>query len=59
MAFQKYSFKDTEQLEKCNIFKIVDEPRRRAFVSEDFKKLVEENGLEGFIFKLVWDSSED
>lgn len=56
MAFQKYVFKMCRELEINNIFKIVDEKRRRAFVSDRFKNAVEENNLKGFKFKLVWDS---
>lgn len=58
MAFQKYAFISCEELINNNIFKIVDEPRRRAFVSDKFKKVVEENNLIGFKFKLVWDSEQ-
>lgn len=58
MTFQKYVFRECEQLKDVNIFKIVDEPRRRAFVSDEFKKAVERNGLLGFKFKLVWDSTQ-
>ena len=46
-------------LTKHNIFKIVDEKKRRAFVTEEFKRAVEENQLTGFKFKLVWDSDEE
>jgi len=56
MAFQRYAFKSCEELVDNNIFKIVDEPRGRAFVSDKFKQTVEENNLLGFKFKLVWDS---
>lgn len=56
MAFQRYAFKDNDLLKKYNIFKIIDEPRRYAFVSDLFKQVVEENDLKGFVFKMVWDS---
>ena len=59
MAFQKYAFKICDELLSNNIFKIVDEPRRRAFVSETFKQAVEKNNLTGFRFKLVWDSEQE
>ena len=58
MAFKKYAFLLNKELIKHNIFKISDEPNRRAFVSDRFKNMVEENGLTGFKFKLVWDSEE-
>lgn len=41
-----------------DIFKLIDEPRRSPFVSEKFKKAVEDNNLTGFKFELVWDSEE-
>lgn len=59
MAFQKYAFKECDELKNNHIFKIVEEPRRRAFVSEKFKETVEENNLTGFKFKLVWDSEQE
>lgn len=58
MAFKKYAFLQNPELSKHNIFKITDEPTRRAFVSDRFKNMVEENGLTGFKFKLVWESEE-
>ena len=59
MAFQKYSFRICDALNRCNIFKITDEPTRRAFVSDRFKDAIEENGLEGFSLRLVWDNGEN
>ena len=58
MVFEKYVFKQCDELKEHNIFKIVDEPRRKAFVSDKFKQMVEENNLSGFKFKLVWDSEQ-
>lgn len=58
MVFTKYSFKMCDELKKHSIFKIVDEPRRGAFVSDKFKEAVEENELTGFKFELVWDSEQ-
>lgn len=58
MAFQKYAFRSSEELSNYNIFKIIDEPTRRAFVSNKFKQTVESNNLSGFKFKLVWDSED-
>lgn len=59
MRFQKYAFRMCDDLFDNNIFKIIDEPRRRPFVSEKFKQTVEENKLTGFEFRLVWDSEEE
>ncbi|MBQ7004627.1 MAG: hypothetical protein IJN11_01595 [Oscillospiraceae bacterium] len=59
MAFQKYSFRECEELEKYHIFKIIDEPTRRAFVSDEFKQTVENSNLTGFIFKLIWDNAQE
>ena len=58
MKFNKYAFKQSEALQKSNIFKIIDAPKDRAFVSDLFKKTVEMNGLTGFIFQEVWDSDQ-
>ena len=58
MAFKKYAFLLNPELFNHDIFKIIDEPTRRAFVSDRFKNLVEDNGLTGFKFKLVWDNEE-
>ena len=59
MAFQKYAFRMCDELVSNDIFKIVDEKRRRAFVSDRFKETVEKNNLSGFLFKLVWDSEQE
>ena len=59
MAFQKYSFRVCNALNKCNIFKITDEPTRRAFVSDRFKTAIDKNGLKGFSLRLVWDNGEN
>ena len=59
MAFQKYAFRSCDELSSYNIFKIVDEPTRRAFVSDIFRQTVEKNNLSGFKFRLVWDSEHD
>lgn len=58
MLFTKYSF-IPDLIREKHIFKIIDEPGRRPFVSDKFKQLVEENGLLGFEFDLVWDLSVD
>lgn len=59
MAFEKYCFKENNDIKRYNIFKIVDEPRRSAFVSDKFKQAVEQSGLLGFKFVLVWDSEKE
>ena len=56
LAFKKYSFKINKELTTHNIFKIIDEPTRNAFVSDKFKEAVEKNNLSGFVFKKVWSS---
>ena len=57
MAFKKYAF--VSDIIKGNaIFKISDEKTRYAFVSDEFKQIVENNYLLGFKFRLVWDSEE-
>ncbi len=58
MMFEKYAFRMCDELKNYHIFKIVDEPLQWAFVSDEFKRVVEENGFTGFIFELVWDSEE-
>ncbi len=59
MRFEKYAFKICDELVNYNIFKIIDEPTRKAFVSDKFKDTVEMNRLTGFRFELVWDSEEE
>ena len=59
MVFEKYVFRYCSELENHNIFKIIDEPARKAFVSDKFKQTVEGNNLEGFDFELVWDSENE
>lgn len=56
MMFNKYAFRICNEIKNSHIFKIVDEPLRWAFVSDEFKRTVEEHDLTGFVFKLVWDS---
>ena len=54
MRFIDYSF-IKEAVADNNIFKITDEVKNSGFVSETFKKKVEDNELKGFVFKLVWE----
>ncbi len=58
MAIRKYAFIENEILGK-NIFKLSDEAHGAPFVSELFKKYVEDNHLTGFKFIPVWDSEEN
>ncbi len=57
MAFKSYAFLQNV-VENVSIFKITDEKTRYAFVSDEFKQVVEKNDLLGFKFKLVWESEE-
>lgn len=59
LAFEKYKFRTCDELLTSDIFKLIDEPRRNPFVSDRFKKYVEENKLTGFKFELVWDSEAE
>lgn len=57
LRFLKYAFQK-DVVENEHIFRIKEKPGSRLFVSDDFKKVVEENNLTGFKFELVWDSEE-
>lgn len=57
MNITNYAFHE-DKVKNIDLFKLVDEPLKRAFVSERFKQRVEEQGLTGFKFELVWDSEE-
>lgn len=57
MRFIKYEFLKSVITGK-HIFKIVDEPLRRPFVSDEFKKRIIDNNLRGFKFELVWESDD-
>lgn len=57
MCFKKYAFIESK-VSGLDLFKIKDEPVRMPFVSDEFKNAVDAAGLEGFKFKLVWDSEE-
>lgn len=58
MLFNKYVF-NTECVKGKHIFKIVDEPVRRPFVSDEFRNRVLESELVGFKFELAWDSESE
>ena len=50
MDVEKYVFK-TEKLKNATIFKLPEFPKSISFVTEEFKKVVEENNIKGFKFK--------
>lgn len=50
MDVQKYVFK-TEKLKNATIFKLPEFPKSISYVTEEFKKAVEENNIKGFKFK--------
>ncbi len=54
MRFEKYSFLP-DVVRGKNIFKIKDRYLSNGFVSDEFKRVVEENGLKGFKLKLAWE----
>ena len=58
MRFIKYSF-NPNCVEGKQIFKIIDEPVRRPFVSDEFRNKVLDSELVGFKFELVWDSESE
>ena len=55
MRFVKYEFLK-HIVNGKHIFKIVDEPLRKPFVSDEFRQRVLGNNLKGFKFELVWES---
>lgn len=57
VGFEKYAFIE-EKVKDEHIFRIFldDRIRSTVFVSDEFKKAVESNGLVGFQFIEVWDS---
>ena len=59
MMFDKYVFKECDELLQHDIFKIIDEPVGWPFVTDRFKDIVDANHLKGFVFKLVWDSEKE
>ncbi len=50
MRVIKYAFK-TEKLTNAIIFKLPEFPKSISYVTEEFKKVVEENNIKGFKFK--------
>ncbi len=58
MRFKSYVFKK-EVVKDKHIFKIIDEPLRKPFVSDEFRQRIIEHQLTGFDFRLVWDSEAE
>ena len=58
MRFITYVFNE-EKIKGTNLFKIIDEPLKRPFVSDEFRKRVVDNKLTGFKFELAWDSERN
>lgn len=56
MLFTEYAFRMESDIGSHHIFKIIDEPRRGVFVSDQFRETVERHKLTGFKFRLAWDS---
>ncbi|MCX7748253.1 MAG: hypothetical protein N2645_15405 [Clostridia bacterium] len=55
MMFTKYAFKQ-DAVQGKHIFKIVELPKTEVFVSDEFKRIIEENKLIGFKLQEVWNS---
>lgn len=53
MRIEEYVFR-REMLGNAFIFKIPEEVHTHPYVTEDFKELMEQNGIKGFKFVLVW-----
>lgn len=58
MRMIKYSFFE-EKINEINLFKVKGLELKRPFVSDRFKKAVEDNHLKGFVFTLAWDSEKE
>ena len=54
MQFEKYEF-IPDEVNGYHIFKIADKPKSSIFVDDVFVKAVDENGITGFKFDLVWE----
>lgn len=53
MRIEKYAF-HRERLSNAFIFKIPEEVHTHPYVTDGFKNLMEQNGIKGFKFVLVW-----
>lgn len=58
MRFIKYVFNE-RYINGVDLFKLKDEPLKRPFVSDKFRKRVLDSNLTGFIFELAWDSEQE
>ena len=58
MRFIKYAF-HIDKIGSNMIFKIIDQPKSDAFVTQEFVDNVRSTDITGFEFKLVWDSAEE
>lgn len=54
MRFKSYAF-DREKIGDCHIFKIVEFPCTTIFADEVFVQAIEEMGITGFEFNLIWE----
>ena len=54
MRVEEYAF-HRELLDNVFIFKIPEELHTHPYVTEDFKKLIEQNNIKGFKFVPVWE----
>lgn len=57
MWIEKYCFQ-LEKVKDLKLFKLIDEPARKPFVTDEFARKIEEHNLTGFKLELVWDSEE-
>lgn len=57
MRVEEYAF-NREVLENAFIFKIPEEIHAHPYVTEKFKRLMEQNGIKGFKFVPVWRDEE-
>lgn len=56
MRIKRYVFQEKILEMNTNVFKLQNKKRGEIFVNEITKQLIEDAGLEGFIFTQVWDS---
>ena len=58
MRIEEYAF-HRELLDNVFIFKIPEEVFTHPYVTEDFKELIEQNGIKGFKFICVWQDDKE
>lgn len=56
MRIKRYVFQEKILEMKTNVFKLQNKKRGEVFINDKTKQLIEDAGLEGFIFTQVWDS---